>query len=163
MRGTLWLMPLVHPASRVAARDRRPHPAAAMALAACRGTRWSRDWRTAVDLTFEVSDEIVDGVTVVAVRGEIDVATAPTLKDRLATYGERGDAYMVVDLRAVPFLDSTGLGVLIGAARRQREHGGDLHLVATEPRVVKVFEITGLLEMLPIHADVATARREVVG
>ena len=114
-----------------------------------------------MDLAFEVSDETTDGVTVVTVRGEVDVATAPTLKDHLATCSERGDTYLVVDLEGVPFLDSTGLGVLIGAAKRQRDHGGDLRLVATEPRVVKVFEITGLLEMLPIHDDVATARREV--
>jgi len=115
-----------------------------------------------VDLAFEVSDEVADGVTVVTVRGEVDVATAPALKDHLAACGERGDRYLVVDLRPVPFLDSTGLGALIGAAKRQREHGGDLQLVVTEPRVIKVFEITGLLDMLPIHDDVTTARREIV-
>jgi len=116
-----------------------------------------------VDLAFEVSDETAEGVTVVTVRGEVDVATAPTLKDQLASCGERGDRYLVVDLRGVPFLDSTGLGVLVGAAKRQRDNGGDLCLVATEPRVVKVFEITGLLEMLPIHGDIEAARREVTG
>ena len=79
-----------------------------------------------------------------AVTGEIDIATAPLLRDRLdkAIEGER--SLMIVDLSSVTFLDSTGPGVLIGASKRIYEAGGSMNLVVVEPRILKLLGITGL-------------------
>ncbi len=63
----------------------------------------------------------------------------------------------MVDLEGVDFLDSTGLGVLIGGLKRVRSHDGDLSLVCTEPRILKVFEITGLTKVFAIHDTVDAA------
>jgi len=64
----------------------------------------------------------------------------------------------VVDLLGVTFLDSTALGVLVGALKRCREAGGDLRLVIAEPRILKVFEITGLTEVFTITPTIDEAR-----
>lgn len=110
-----------------------------------------------MDLNFTTSERRVGEATVVTVTGEIDVATAPTLRERLQACIDKGDRGVVVDLLEVPFLDSTALGVLVGAAKRLREQSGWLRIVLTEPRVAKVFEITGLTETLPIYPTVDQA------
>jgi anti-sigma B factor antagonist len=68
-----------------------------------------------------------------------------------------GSPTVVVDLLGVTFLDSTALGVLVGALKRCREAGGELPLVITEPRLLKVFEITGLTGVFPIYSTVEDA------
>ena len=114
-----------------------------------------------MEQTFQIADSEVEGVPVVSASGEIDVATAPPLRDRLQALTTSGRATVVVDLLGVTFLDSTALGVLVGALKRCRESGGELPLVITEPRILKVFEITGLTGVFPIHDSVADAVRSV--
>lgn len=110
-----------------------------------------------MEQNFEIVEEVRDGVPIVAVSGEIDVATAPPLRERLQAQSASGPATLIVDLSAVTFLDSTALGVLVGALKRCREAGGNLPLVITEPRILKVFEITGLTDVFPIHSTVGEA------
>ncbi len=112
-----------------------------------------------MDQSFKIEDVEIDGVPVVSASGEIDVATAPPLRDRLQALTSSGKSTVVVDLLGVTFLDSTALGVLVGALKRCREAGGDLPLVIAEPRILKVFEITGLTGVFPIFESV----REAVG
>ncbi len=95
-----------------------------------------------MDLRLDVTQR--DGWSVLAVGGEVDVATAPRLRERLIALVNDEQYQIVVDLVGVDFIDSTGLGVLIGALKRVRTHGGQLLLVCTERRILKVFEITGL-------------------
>ncbi len=97
--------------------------------------------------------------TVLEVCGEVDVATAPRLREQLLTLVNQERHHIVVDLTPVDFIDSTGLGVLIGALKRVRMHGGDLQLVCPDPRVGKVFQITGLDKVFRMHdsLDVAVA------
>lgn len=114
-----------------------------------------------MDQSFHITDREVDGVPVVSASGEIDVATAPPLRDRLQAMTTSGKSTVIVDLLGVTFLDSTALGVLVGALKRCREAGGDLPLVITEPRILKVFEITGLTGVFPIHGSVEDAARSV--
>lgn len=114
-----------------------------------------------MEQTFHISEDLSDDVPVVCAAGEIDVATAPPLRDRLQSLTAMGKSTVVVDLLGVSFLDSTALGVLVGALKRCRESGGDLPLVITEPRILKVFEITGLTDVFPIHATVDEAVRSV--
>jgi anti-sigma B factor antagonist len=95
--------------------------------------------------------------TVVAVGGEIDVYTAPKLRDRLVELVNAGHYHLVIDLEDVDFLDSTGLGVLVGALKRVRVHQGSLRLVCTQERLVKIFTITGLAKVFPIYDSVEAA------
>jgi anti-sigma B factor antagonist len=108
-----------------------------------------------MDLRLDVHEQ--DGWSVLEVGGEIDVATAPRLREQLISLVNDQRFRIVVDLEAVDFIDSTGLGVLIGALKRVRTHDGELVLVVTEPRILKVFEITGLLNVFPVRSDVADA------
>ncbi|HEY3942142.1 MAG TPA: STAS domain-containing protein [Acidimicrobiales bacterium] len=103
-----------------------------------------------MDQAFGIAEETKGSVPVLSVRGDIDVATAPVLRDRLQSRVAQGSATVVVDLLGVSFLDSTALGVLIGALKRCREAGGELRLVINEARILKVFEITGLTEVFVI-------------
>lgn len=108
-------------------------------------------------MELEIPDTDVDGWTVVAASGEIDVASAPELRERLGALVDGGAHRIVVDLEGVDFIDSTGLGVLVGALKRYRTLGGDLHLVVSTSRIRSVFELTGLTAAFPIHDTVGSA------
>ena len=95
--------------------------------------------------------------TVVVVGGEIDVYTAPKLRERIVDLVEGGSYNLVIDMERVEFLDSTGLGVLVGGLKRVRAHDGSLRLVCTQDRILKIFRITGLTKVFPIHDSVADA------
>jgi anti-sigma B factor antagonist len=104
------------------------------------------------DANFEMAETDRGGVPVVKVQGEVDVSTAPELRERLLAIAEEGKPVVIVDLSDVSFIDSTALGVLVSALKRFRSGGGDLKLVVTEPHIVKVLEITGLTEVFEIYA-----------
>jgi anti-sigma B factor antagonist len=105
---------------------------------------------------FKVSTEQVGEHAVVAVTGEVDAHTADQV--RAAVEGSIAPGIrLVVDLSDVTFLDSTGLGVFVTAVKHLREQDGSLDLVITSPRVMKVFELTGLDVVIPIHEDRAAA------
>ena len=96
------------------------------------------------------TDSIDDQRHVVAVSGEIDLFTAPELKQVLAESIEAGRVRIIVDLTETTFLDSTALGVLIGAVKRLRSRDGALALVNVDENIAKTFEITGLDQIFTI-------------
>ncbi|MTD44382.1 anti-sigma factor antagonist [Conexibacter sp. W3-3-2] len=96
------------------------------------------------------SEVLPDDVHVLAVAGEIDLFTAPDLKHAAAEAIEGGARRIVIDLTDTRFLDSTGLGVLIGIAKRVRPAGGDVAIVNTEPTTASTFAITGLDGVLSV-------------
>ena len=108
-----------------------------------------------MDLGLEVTER--NGYSVLSVRGEVDVYTAPKFRERLIEMVSEGKHQIIVDLEGVDFLDSTGLGVLVGGLKRLRSHNGDLLLVCTQSRILKVFEITGLTKVFSIHDSVEAA------
>jgi anti-sigma B factor antagonist len=108
-----------------------------------------------VELRTDVSE--IAGWTVVSVHGELDVATSPMLRERLIGLVSDGSSRLVLDLEALDFLDSTGLGTIVSVLKRARTHGGDLRLVCTEARIRRLFEITGLDKAVPLHASVDDA------
>ena len=89
--------------------------------------------------------------SVLTVGGEIDIATAPRLREQLISLVNDQQYHLVIDMEGVEFIDSTGLGVLIGALKRVRAHDGDLQVVLTDSRILKVFEITQLDTIFQIH------------
>ena len=102
-----------------------------------------------MDLTLATRE--VDGRAVVAVGGEIDVYTAPKLRDQITELVGSGAYNLVIDLEAVEFLDSTGLGVLVGGLKKVRAHDGSLELICSQERLLKIFRITGLAKVFVIH------------
>ena len=110
-----------------------------------------------MEQAFGVSEGTRDGTSIVAVSGEVDVATAPAVRDCLDQVIERDAGVVVVDLTGVTFIDSTGLGVLIGARKRCADEGRDVRVVVAEPRILKVFEITGLTELFTIRPSLDLA------
>lgn len=108
-------------------------------------------------MELSLSTRTVAGHRVLDVGGEIDVYTAPQLRERLVALVEDGARQVVVDLSRVEFLDSTGLGVLVGAFKRLRNVGGDLSLVCPRERLLKIFRITGLDGVFTIHDSVGAA------
>ena len=95
--------------------------------------------------------------TVVTVGGEIDVYTAPKLREQIVQLVEEHRYHLVVDMEDVEFLDSTGLGVLVGGLKRVRAHEGSLRLVCTQERILKIFRITGLTKVFSIYDSVDDA------
>ena len=91
---------------------------------------------------------------VLMVSGEVDLATSPDLDVAIIAALESGTESLVIDLTNVTFMDSSGLGVIVRGLKRCREADKDLDLVISNERVLKVFGITGLDQVIPIHASI---------
>jgi anti-sigma B factor antagonist len=89
--------------------------------------------------------------------GEIDAYSAPQLREQVIKLLADGTRHIIVDLRDVEFLDSTGLGALVGSLKRLREQDGSLALVATAGKILTVFRVTGLIRVFEFHPSAAEA------
>ena len=98
-----------------------------------------------------------DGIEVADVGGEIDIYTAPRLRELLIDLVSKNNYQLVVNMDKVEFVDSTGLGVLVGGLKRVRTHDGSLDLVCTRGRILKIFRITGLTKVFGIYQTVDQA------
>lgn len=98
-----------------------------------------------------------DGRPIVSAAGELDVHTAPALLAELGPRSLQPNAALIVDLTDVGFIDSTGLGVLVTTLKHVREVGGSLDVVVTSKRVLKVFALTGLDVVIPLHSTLDEA------
>jgi anti-sigma B factor antagonist len=94
---------------------------------------------------------------VLQVAGEVDAYTAPMLREQIRDLAAKGAVHLIADLSQVSFLDSTGLGALVGGLKRLREAGGSITLVIAAPRILRLFQITGLTKVLAIHPTVEDA------
>ena len=108
-------------------------------------------------MDFDVETSEQDGYSVLTLRGEIDVYTAPHLRQAIVDLVDGGARDLVIDMTMVEFLDSTGLGVLVEGLKRVKRHDGSLSIVATQDKILKIFDITGLNKAFPIHATVGDA------
>jgi anti-anti-sigma factor len=102
-------------------------------------------------LTITVRSE--RGVVIAAITGEIDISTVPQLRERLFELADNGGT-LIVDLNRVTFIDSAGLGALVGTARRADAHGGSLHAVYSRPQTRKLLWMTGVDRRIPLTATV---------
>lgn len=89
---------------------------------------------------------------VLVIEGEVDVYTSPQLKQDIIELAEKGIKHLIINLSEVEYLDSTGLGVLIGGLKRLRENNGNMVLVGPGMRISRIFEITGLDKIFDIYA-----------
>ena len=99
---------------------------------------------------------------VVAAGGELDLHTAELLRNKLADVLELGGRRILVDLTGVSFMDSTAMSVLVSAAKALRSSSGQLVIVADDPRVTRVIEITGLARFLRIESSLPEAVQQLV-
>ncbi|MBW3621926.1 MAG: STAS domain-containing protein [Armatimonadetes bacterium] len=104
-----------------------------------------------------------ENLTVIDLRGEVDAFTAPKLKQEIINLIERGTTKLAVNLADVKYLDSTGLGVLIGGLKRTRDRGGELVLICPNVRIMRIFEITGLSRIFEMFQSEAEALDHLKG
>jgi anti-sigma B factor antagonist len=104
-----------------------------------------------------LNEREVDSHEVVEVRGEVDVHSAPQLRDRLIEVLDAGKSSVVVDLSWLQFIDSTGLGALVAAYNHANTAGAEFRLVCKADRLLKVFRITGLDEVFQIYPTIEQA------
>lgn len=109
-----------------------------------------------VDVTLTSRDE--GELTIIEVLGEVDVSSAARLRDELNAALAKAHRVSIVDLTGVPFLDSTGLGVLVGRLKAMRVQGGDMALVIGDDRVLRNFRITGLDKVFRLFDTVTAAQ-----
>jgi anti-sigma B factor antagonist len=108
------------------------------------------------------------GAVIAEVTGDIDMSVVAGLRERLFGLADSGQP-LIVDLNRVTFIDSAGLGVLVGAARRAAVHGGSLHAVCSRPPTRKLLWLTGVDRRIPLSATVdgalmlLTASRDAPG
>jgi anti-sigma B factor antagonist len=102
--------------------------------------------------SFHITDEAVDrGVHVIPVDGYVDFDAAPQLKRVIVRHIEEGGHQIVVDLSGAGFIDSTGIGVLVGALKRLRDVGGAMAVVCPDEDMRNIFEVVGLEDVIPLH------------
>jgi anti-sigma B factor antagonist len=94
---------------------------------------------------------------VLQVTGEVDVYTAPQLREQVVQLVDSGVRHIIADLRGVDFLDSTGLGALVGSLKRLRTHDGSFKVVASGGRTLRIFQVTGLTRAFALHSSVLDA------
>jgi anti-sigma B factor antagonist len=111
-------------------------------------------------MEFTCTAERRPGATILYVTGEVDVTKAPKLRDALIEEISSGVRHVVVELSQVEFMDSTGIGVLVGAKRRLDASGGRFNVVAPSTSVAKVLHLTGLYRAWQVAPTVADALGE---
>jgi anti-sigma B factor antagonist len=112
------------------------------------------------ELGIDLKTEDGGGTLVFKLRGSLDLATAPTVRAALTDATEKGSHHLIVDLTQLEFLDSTGLGVLIGAHRRAVERGGSFRLIVSDGPIARLLNITGLISVFAVYQSVADARQD---
>ncbi|GAA2630480.1 STAS domain-containing protein [Actinomadura fulvescens] len=108
-------------------------------------------------MEFAVEHRAERDLTVVKISGEIDVFTSPRLREMLLDIIETGGLHLVVDLGDVTFLDSTGLGVLVGIYHRLRARDGSMSFMGVNDRVRRVFHVTQLTKIFVLHRSLDDA------
>jgi anti-sigma B factor antagonist len=113
-------------------------------------------------MNFDIqTEQLSDHAYVISLAGEVDLYTAPEFKQQLLEVIGQGATDVIVDLSSTTFIDSTTLGVLVGGVKRLRVNDGQLSIVCSDRNITKIFEITGLNRVFPIHETRAEALESV--
>jgi anti-sigma B factor antagonist len=108
-------------------------------------------------LSIDVQTTPDGSAQVFALHGSMDIATSPTVRAALMEAADNGHHDIIVDLTQLEFLDSTGLGALIGAHKRAKEHGGRVRLVVQDGQILRLLRITGLLGVFDAYESLEAA------
>ena len=108
-------------------------------------------------LSVEIKSEHGGDAIVYRLRGSLDIATSPSMRAALIEAADEGKHDIVVDLSHLEFLDSTGLGALMGAHRRALEHGGRVRLIVGEGPIQRLLTITGLMRVFAVYGSLDCA------
>lgn len=109
-------------------------------------------------ITVSTSD-LGDRTKAVDIEGEIDVSTSPRIKEILNDLIDQGERNLIINLEKVRYIDSTGLVAFISALKRVREKNGKIVLICTNPHIMKIFNITGLINVFEVYQTQEQARR----
>jgi anti-sigma B factor antagonist len=109
------------------------------------------------ELSIDLKKENHGEALLFKLRGSLDIATSPTVRAALTDATEHDNKEIIVDLTQLEFLDSTGLGALIGAHRRAAQQGGSLRLIVHEGAISRLLNITGLIRVLAVYHDLEDA------
>ncbi len=112
------------------------------------------------ELSIDLKTEGGGETLIFKLRGSLDLATAPTIRAALGEATEKGSQRLIVDLTQLEFLDSTGLGVLIGAHRRAAERGGSFRLIVKDGPISRLLNITGLIGVFAVFHSLADAQND---
>ena len=118
-----------------------------------RSTSNKEEFAVAANNEFQLTTEQRDAVVCLALRGEFDLAAAERFERELHRAEFDGARQIVIDLRGLSFIDSTGLQMVLKADARARENGFDLTVVRGPENVQRVFQVTGMEEYLPMVDD----------
>ena len=102
-------------------------------------------------MNLNIHTEIIEDKTVLAPQGDVDLSSAPQLRTILGPVLEGENPRLLIDLSAIGFMDSTGVGVMVNALNRIKEKGGAIAFCKPTPRVHRVLQIAGLLKALPLY------------
>jgi anti-sigma B factor antagonist len=108
-------------------------------------------------LSVDIKSEHGGDAIVYRLRGSLDLATAPSLRAALIEAANEGKHDIIVDLSQVEFLDSTGLGALIGSHKRALENGGRVRLIVKDGTIQRLLTITGLMKIFAVYTDLDAA------
>lgn len=103
------------------------------------------------ELSIDIKSENHGETLIYRLRGSLDLATSPSVRAALVEAASQGRHDIIVDLTHLEFLDSTGLGALIGAHRRALESGGAVRLAVGEGAIARLLNITGLVRVFPVY------------
>jgi len=109
------------------------------------------------ELSIDIKTEHNGAALIFRLRGSLDLATSPTVRAALLEAASEGKHEIIVDLTHVEFIDSTGLGALIGGHRRALENGGGVSLVIQEGPIERLLNVTGLMCVFKVYATVPSA------
>lgn len=112
------------------------------------------------ELTIDIKTEKQGDALIYTLSGSFDVATSPSVRAALIEAASEGNHEIVVDLTQLEFMDSTGLGALIGAHRRASENGGVVRLVVAAGTIARLLNITGLVRVFAIYHSLEDALKD---
>jgi anti-sigma B factor antagonist len=115
-----------------------------------------------MEMDLRISTRTVEGVPIIDLSGEVDAYTCSAFRDMMIEVIEQGHPNIVVSMAEVEYIDSSGLGTLVGGLKRSSEKGGKIAVVCNSHQIRKVFEITGLEKVFPVFEDETEAVRKMV-
>ena len=103
-----------------------------------------------MEMDLRINKKTTEGIPVIQLSGEVDAYTCSMLRDVMVEIFEQGNPNVVISMADVEYIDSSGLGTLVGGLKRASEQSGRIAVVANSVQIRKVFEITGLEKVFPL-------------